>query len=89
MKSTLVWATWANGDSDSVVFAYSVKGGSFTRYLVFLMALLGNGFGGVVGARVGDVSSGKVSAGSIRLVLERPIDGSQNRNRSVFCMACT
>lgn len=70
VKAILGGATCANGDSDCVVFAYSVKGGSLTRYFGFLMSLCGSGFSDVLVGRVGDLSSGKVSAGSTLLLSE-------------------
>lgn len=82
VKSILVEAARANGDSGCSVCAYCAKVGSFTR--IFLLATAGGGFvvahgfvvaGGFLVARVGDVSSGKVSAGSIRLMLEGLVDG--------------
>lgn len=85
-KLTPVEATWPNGDSDGVVFfEYSVKGGSLTRTFDFLTSLYGNGFGfsgAVVAlvALVGDVSSGKFSAGSTRVLLEKLVDYSQEGN---------
>jgi hypothetical protein len=93
VKPELLEATWANGDSvGEVVFAYSAKGGSLTRTF-FLTSFCedDSGVSGglvlsetlVVRVRVGDVSSGKLSAGSVRVLLERFIENSRDENLDV------